>query len=108
MINKNSNTYKCLFVEFEKGRMLENFKGEKMKKVILFGLLVSSFCFEAFANDYNYQGHSGTKYKYDLSNPMDKVQYDIDVNTQMKDKLNDWKPGVQLDRGMGQYGGGIQ
>lgn len=30
MINKNSNTYKCLFVEFEKGRMLENFKGEKM------------------------------------------------------------------------------
>lgn len=77
-----------------------------MKKVILVGLLFSSFYFEAFANDY--QGYSGTRYKYDLSNPMDKVQYDIDVNAQMKDKLNDWKPGVQLDRGMGQYGGGIQ
>ena len=79
-----------------------------MKKIVLVGLLFSLFGFEAFADGYNYQGHSGTKYKYDLSKPSDKVQYDIDVNAQMKDELNSWKPGVQLDRGMGQYGGGIQ
>lgn len=79
-----------------------------MKKVVLVGLLFGSFCFEAFANDYKYQGYSGTKYKYDLSKPMDKMKYDMDFNAQMTDELKDYKPGVQMDREMGQYGGGIQ
>ena len=43
MINKNSNTYKCLFVEFEKGRMLKNFKREKMD-ILVFVAIAVVFC----------------------------------------------------------------
>jgi len=60
-------------------------------------------------NDSNYEGSSGTKYKYDLSDPSDRIDYSTDVDAQMNDKLNaPINPGVGLDRSMGQYGGGIQ
>lgn len=58
-------------------------------------------------SEYKYQGSSGTKYKYDLSNPADKIKYSVDVGAQLKDSIN-VNPRVGIDRGMGQYGGGIQ
>lgn len=58
-------------------------------------------------NEYKYEGSSGTKYKYDLSDPSDRIDYSMDLDAQMNDSLN-VNPGVGLDRGMGQYGGGIE
>ena len=60
-------------------------------------------------DDAKYEGTSGTKYKYDLSDPSDKIEYSTDVEAQMNDRLNaPINPGVGLDRSMGQYGGGIR
>ncbi|MBV6540376.1 hypothetical protein HT667_02670 [Ursidibacter maritimus] len=35
-----------------------------------------------------YEGPSGTKYEYDLSNPMDKQAYELDLAAQMRDQLS--------------------
>ena len=91
-----------------------------MKRLIL-GLVLVSNCLFAYdygySNSYSnsdnddarYEGMSGVKYKYDLSNPIDRVNYSVDIEAQMNDKLNaPINPGVGLDRSIGQYGGGIQ
>jgi tetratricopeptide (TPR) repeat protein len=52
---------------------------------------------------YKYRGLSGTKYKYDLSNPSDRIMYKVDPSAQIMDSVN---PLVKMDRSMGQYGGG--
>lgn len=57
--------------------------------------------------NYRYRGASGTQYQYDMSNPGDQVRYSVDVNAQMRDSLN-VNPGVDIDRGLGQRGGGIR
>lgn len=54
-----------------------------------------------------YRGISGTKYKYDLNNPMDKLDYLLDVDAQLNDKLNSIDSNVQFDKAMGQNGGSI-
>lgn len=33
-----------------------------------------------------YQGLSGTKYQYDLSNPSDRLTYETDLDAQMRDQ----------------------
>lgn len=48
-----------------------------------------------------YEGLSGTKYQYDLSNPMDQQAYDLDLDAQMRDKLS-----LNLHRKL-ENGGGI-
>lgn len=48
----------------------------------------------------------GTRYQYDLSDPTDRVSYSIDLDAQMRDKLS-VDPNRNLDRNMGQVGGGI-
>ena len=60
----------------------------------------------AFNNGPNYQGSSGTHYQYDLSNPSDQLRYSTDLSAQRNDSLS-VNPGVSLDRGLGQNGGGI-
>ena len=57
--------------------------------------------------NYRYQGGSGTRYQYDLSNPGDQIRYSTDVGGQIRDSVN-VNPGVELDRGLGQVGGGIK
>lgn len=57
------------------------------------------------SEEYKYQGSSGAKYKYDLSKPMDKLNYETDSMQQMKDSYNP-DARIQMDRDMGQYGGG--
>ncbi len=57
------------------------------------------------SKDYKYQGSSGAKYKYDMSKPMDKLNYETDSMQQMKDSIN-VDPRIQMDRDMGQYGRG--
>jgi len=54
----------------------------------------------------NYEGSSGTSYQYNLNDPGDKIEYSVDLDAQRRDQMN-VNPGRALDRGMGQYGGGI-
>lgn len=54
----------------------------------------------------NYEGSSGSTYQYNLNNPVDKNNYSVDLDAQRRDQMN-VNPGRNLDRGMGQYGGGI-
>lgn len=46
-----------------------------------------------------YIGHSGTRYKYDLNNPIDRQAYELDLLAQTNDAIN---PNIQFDRAMGQ------
>ena len=52
-----------------------------------------------------YRGYSGARYQYDLSDPMQRNEYMMDSDAQMRDSLN-VDVGTHLDRSMGQYGGG--
>lgn len=45
-----------------------------------------------------YKGISGTRYKYDLDNPIDKQAYELDLLAQLNDAIN---PNIELDRAMG-------
>ena len=51
-----------------------------------------------------YRGSSGALYQYDLSNPSDQLRYSVDPGAQLRDEID---PRVQLDRSLGQYGGGV-
>lgn len=35
-----------------------------------------------------YQSVSGTKYQYDLSNPIDQQNYQLDLDAQMRDQMS--------------------
>ena len=60
-------------------------------------------------SEYKYKGASGQEYQYDLSDPIDKLNYDLDLKAKMNDELNaPITPNVDLDRGLGQYGCGIK
>ena len=60
-------------------------------------------------NEYKYKGASGQEYQYNLSDPMDKLNYDLDLKAKMNDELYaPITPNVDLDRGLGQYGGGMK
>ncbi len=54
---------------------------------------------------YRYQGISGKKYQYDLGNPSDRIQYEVDPGAQLRDSI-DSDPRRGIDQGAGQYGGG--
>lgn len=58
-------------------------------------------------NRYRYSGSSGRRYQYDLSNPSDELRYDLDLSAQMRDEMN-IDPRVDLDRSLGQNGGGVE
>jgi hypothetical protein len=54
-------------------------------------------------NSSGYVGYSGQKYKYDRSKLLDRHNYSTDLAAQHNDSTN---LNMQMDRGMGQYGGG--
>lgn len=55
--------------------------------------------------NYRYEGMSGQNYQYDLSDPGDRMDYQMDLDAQMRDRINP-SPGIDLDQQMNQYGGG--
>ena len=55
--------------------------------------------------DTGYVSYTGQKYKYDLSKPIDRINYSIDPEAQINDKINP-NPMIGIDRSLGQYGGG--
>lgn len=72
--------------------------------VVLF-LCFSSAAYAENEDEYKYKSSAGNQYKYDLSKPQDQIKYGVDPNAQLHDKIN---PRVDIDRGLGQHGGGIK
>jgi hypothetical protein len=73
--------------------------------VLLFGASLYAYDYNSDSNDdANYESSSGNQYKYDLSDPSDRLEYSVDVGAQLDDSVN---PSVGLDRSLGEYGGGI-
>ena len=85
-----------------------------MKKTFLLSIVIVLVTFSmSFAwdngqddNESNYESSTGVQYKYDLSNPSDRIMYDVDPAAQVMDSIN-VDPRVDIDRSLGQYGGGI-
>jgi hypothetical protein len=77
-----------------------------VKSLMFVGILLSGLPVQAVAQDDRYyQGSSGMRYQYDLSSPMGQLNYSVDPMAQLRDQMN-IDPRVQIDQGMGQYGGG--
>ncbi len=53
-----------------------------------------------------YESSTGTQYEYDLSDPSDRIMYEVDPEAQLRDSI-DVNPMRDIDRGLGEYGGGI-
>ncbi len=52
-----------------------------------------------------YQGTSGRNYEYDLSKPSDQLRYSVDIDAQRRDQRGSINR--EIDRSLGQYGGGM-
>lgn len=59
-----------------------------------------------YSDSSEYQGSFGTRYQYDLSDPSDAIRYSMDPSAKLNDSIS-LDPRVDLDRSIGQYGGGI-
>lgn len=55
---------------------------------------------------YKYKSDTGQEYQYDLSNPLDRIEYEVDIDAQLRDKANPLLN--EIDRNIGQYGGGAK
>lgn len=56
--------------------------------------------------NYRYQGLSGELYQYDLSRPLDRMQYNADPQARMHDFLYGTTPNQSVDEYFSQQGGG--
>ena len=56
-----------------------------------------------------YQGSSGTRYDYNLNNPVDRNRYNLDLDAQRRDQQSGrFDAGRSLDQLQGQSGGGFR
>ncbi len=90
----------------------------KSKLMLVVGLLASSMAvpvlawdnpYETGDNDKSNSGYTssyGNQYQYDLSKPTDRIEYDVDPAAKLRDSI-DVNPTRDLERGIGQYGGGV-
>jgi hypothetical protein len=53
-----------------------------------------------------YESSFGNRYEYDLSDPSDRIMYEVDPSAQIRDSI-DVNPVRDLERSIGQYGGGV-
>ncbi|MFC1688283.1 hypothetical protein ACFL07_01315 [Pseudomonadota bacterium] len=56
--------------------------------------------------DKGYESSFGNRYEYDLSDPSDRIMYDVDPNAQLRDSI-DVNPLRDVERSIGEYGGGV-
>lgn len=56
--------------------------------------------------DKGYESSFGNRYEYDLSDPSDRIMYDVDPNAQLRDSI-DVNPVRDVERSIGEYGGGV-
>lgn len=83
-----------------------------MKKYLILLIAGVTFAFGYGLSDDNgseYESTMGNRYKYDLSNPVDKLNYSTDTKAQMNDMLyKPITPSVKIDESLGEYGGGLK
>jgi len=84
-----------------------------MRSILVLMFLAVASLFGWGVDDYKYIGSSGQKYKYDLSDPIDRISYKTDLSTQFDDKMNqrmdlDIRRNVNFDRSNGQFGAGFK
>lgn len=73
------------------------------------GQCLSGTSVRGYGSDPGYQGSSGSRYQYDLKNPVDSNRYSIDLDAQRRDRQEGiYDAGRNLDQLRGQYGGGYQ
>ncbi len=89
-------------------------------KKLLAAASLASIATSAYSYEYNYEYNNqynsdqnnsyessyGNQYQYDLSDQSDRMDYQYDYDAQMRDRLS-VEPTRSLDRGLGEYGGGI-
>ena len=56
--------------------------------------------------DKGYESSFGNRYEYDLSDPSDRVMYEVDPSAQLRDSI-DVNPIRDVERSVGEYGGGV-
>jgi hypothetical protein len=94
-----------------------------MKKIITVAIIMAGLSLQAYdirqydmgksqTNNQSsgYQGSSGNRYQYDMSNGNDRAAYSTDTGAQQRDYYNNMyntSGNVQQDRSNGQFGGGI-
>ena len=94
-----------------------------MKKIITVAILMAGLSLQAYdIHQYDmgksqtnnqssgYQGSSGQRYQYDMSNGNDRLRYSTDVGAQQRDNnynMYNTNGNVQKDKNNGQYGGGL-
>lgn len=66
----------------------------------------SSGQYQRQQNDQSYESNTGTRYQYDMSNPVERNRYSLDLDAQRRD-MQSADPRRNTDRSSGQYGGGI-
>ena len=71
-----------------------------------FGQSYSGGARSSYSPNTGYQGSSGTRYQYDMNNLTDRNRYSTDLDAQRRDQMN-LNIRRNLDRGLGQTGGGI-
>jgi len=53
-----------------------------------------------------FESSFGNRYEYDLSDPSDRVMYEVDPAAQLRDST-DVNPVRELERDLGEHGGGV-
>jgi hypothetical protein len=71
-----------------------------MKKITIPLLLLIAFSTHA-----RYSSYMGNSYQYDLSDRSDRMEYRMDLDAQLRDRMP--SPMRNMDERRGQYGGGI-
>lgn len=78
---------------------------------VVMGKCMSGTSVRGFDNGANsgYQGSSGTRYDYDLNNPVDRNRYNVDLDAQRRDQMDGrYDAGRNRDQLQGQFGGGYR
>lgn len=78
---------------------------------VVIGKCMSGTSVRGFDNGSNggYQGSSGTRYEYDMNNPVDRNRYNVDLDAQRRDQIDGrYDAGRSLDQLQGQFGGGYR
>ena len=58
------------------------------------------------SDHWGYENSAGNRYEYNLGDPGDRVEYEVDLDAQLRDQIS-VDPTREIDQGLGEYGGGI-
>ncbi len=74
---------------------------------VINGQCTTGVYLQGHGDDDGYKGSSGQRYQYDLNNPVERNRYNIDLDAQRRDQMNQYNTDRSRDRLQGQRGGGV-